>query len=48
MSSAMDEKELDQFNAQVTQLAKGLKSEADLRFLTQFALMSSESSQGPG
>ena len=48
MSSAMDEKELDRFNAQVTHLAKNLQPEADLRFLTQFALRSLESSQGPG
>jgi putative transposase len=35
MSSAMNEKDLEQLKAHVTQLAKGLKSEADLGDLTQ-------------
>ena len=35
MSSAMNEEDLKQFKAHVTQLAKGLKSEADLSTLTQ-------------
>lgn len=35
MSSTMNEKDLEQFKAQVTELAKGLKSEADLSSLTQ-------------
>lgn len=35
MSSAMNEEDLKQFKAHVTQLAKGLKSEADLGNLTQ-------------
>ena len=35
MSSAMNEKDLEQLKAHVTELAKGLKSEADLSSLTQ-------------
>jgi len=35
MSNAMNEEDLKQFKAHVTQLAKGLKSEADLSILTQ-------------
>jgi transposase-like protein len=35
MSSAMNEKDLDQLKTHVTQLAKGLKSQADLGELTQ-------------
>lgn len=35
MSSTMNDKDLEQFKAHVTQLAKGLKSEADLGILTQ-------------
>lgn len=35
MSNTMNEKDLEQFKAHVTELAKGLKSEADLSSLTQ-------------
>ena len=35
MSSTMNDKDLEQFKAHVTKLAKGLKSEADLGDLTQ-------------